>query len=157
MYLILSQKKMIRKDARTCMQEAKRGQCLPGFDSFVCIWGRNGPIHHLTLIWVYVALSNSSRSQRGDQDLTLSKSSTLISSLPLHHLSPLLSVPSSVCSEVCLYGSRTTIRVSLTLAEPFLSFSLYFKLLPNEYFHNWKLHFFLACFYVLFIVVSLGV
>lgn len=33
MYLILSQK-MIGKDTRTCRQEAKRGQCLPGFDCF---------------------------------------------------------------------------------------------------------------------------
>lgn len=33
MYLILSQK-IIGKDTRTCRQEAKRGQCLPGFDCF---------------------------------------------------------------------------------------------------------------------------
>lgn len=43
------------------------------------------------------------------------------------------------------------------ISRAFSIFSLYFKLLPNEYFHNWKLHFFLASFYVLFIVKNLGV
>lgn len=28
---------MIEKDTRTCRQEAKRGQCIPGFDCFVCM------------------------------------------------------------------------------------------------------------------------
>lgn len=94
---------MIGKDTRTCRQEAKGGQCIPGYDCFVCM--RKECTHPS---YGFTGLSQAAPRGEEGSDLILSMTHTLTPSLPLQHLSPLLSVPSSVSSEICLFVSRTT-------------------------------------------------